>query len=68
MLPLLAINLYSVYCREISQSDLSTPLDIDECAMGTDSCDENADCDNAIGNYTCTCQSGYSGNGTVCEG
>ena len=42
--------------------------DIDECAIETDACDENADCTNTIGSYTCTCRSGYSGNGIVCQG
>ena len=43
-------------------------LDIDECAIGTDMCDMNANCTNTDGGYNCTCQSGYSGNGVDCEG
>ena len=42
--------------------------DIDECEDGTDSCDENADCTNTDGGYTCSCLSGYSGDGMSCIG
>ena len=33
-------------------------LDYDECALGTDSCEE--DCVNSPGGYMCTCPPGYS--------
>ena len=42
--------------------------DDDECYNGTADCDTNAACDNTIGSYTCTCNTGYNGNGTICEG
>ena len=42
--------------------------DINECEDGTDSCDENVNCTNIDGSYTCFCSSGYSGNGTFCYG
>ena len=37
--------------------------DIDECALNTFSCNELAYCENTIGNYTCSCNEGYSGDG-----
>ena len=43
-------------------------LDINECEVGTDSCDENADCTNTDGSYTCSCTTGYSGDGMSCTG
>ena len=43
-------------------------LDLDECSLDTDTCDDNAVCTNNAGSYTCTCNNGYSGNGTKCEG
>ena len=42
--------------------------DIDECAAGIDGCDENANCTNTDGSYTCSCLSGYSGDGVTCVG
>ena len=43
-------------------------LDIDECISGTDNCDLNASCNNTDGSFTCTCNTGYSGDGVTCEG
>ena len=45
-----------------------TPTDIDECEVGTDSCGENAECTNTDGNYTCSCTTGYTGDGMSCIG
>ena len=41
--------------------------DIDECTIDTHNCDENANCADTDGSFQCTCQSGYEGNGTVCQ-
>lgn len=40
---------------------------IDECALGTDSCDVNATCTNTPVGFTCTCNPGYEGDGFVCS-
>ena len=42
--------------------------DIDECTMGTDNCAPEATCTNTEGSFSCTCNQGYTGNGTVCTG
>ena len=42
--------------------------DIDECTEETDDCSENADCSNTPGSFQCTCMTGYSGDGTMCNG
>ena len=43
-------------------------LDIDECATDRRTCDTNAMCNNKIGSFLCTCNTGYTGNGITCEG
>ena len=43
-------------------------LDIDECSEELNPCDQNADCTNSNGSYSCTCKQGFAGNGTACEG
>lgn len=42
--------------------------DVDECSAESSPCDENADCANSDGFFSCTCKQGFTGNGTVCEG
>ena len=39
--------------------------DTDECTDGTHNCDVNADCTNHVGNFTCSCKSGFTGSGTI---
>lgn len=43
-------------------------IDIDECSNNTDNCDVNAFCNNTMGSHNCTCNPGYTGNGTWCTG
>uniref|UniRef100_A0A1B0GHS0 Putative nidogen n=1 Tax=Lutzomyia longipalpis TaxID=7200 RepID=A0A1B0GHS0_LUTLO len=40
-------------------------VDIDEC-RGVNICDENAECYNELGGYSCICRPGYHGNGYEC--
>lgn len=39
---------------------------VDECDLGTHDCSSLATCTDADDGYTCTCKSGYTGNGKVC--
>jgi len=41
--------------------------DLDECSTYTYNCDVNANCINNVGSYSCTCKSGYTGNGQTCN-
>ena len=43
-------------------------LDIDDCAEESDNCHDNATCYDTYGSFYCTCMSGFTGNGTHCEG
>ena len=40
--------------------------DVDECERDLDNCALNAACTDTIGNFTCTCNIGYSGDGVSC--
>ena len=42
--------------------------DIDECTNELDGCHHNATCSNNGGSYSCSCNPGYTGNGTYCRG
>ncbi len=45
----------------------STCTDINECAAaGGNDCDPHATCANTPGSFSCTCKTGYSGNGKQC--
>ena len=47
---------------------LSNQSDIDECSADPSPCNENAECTNSDGSYSCTCKQGFDGDGTACEG
>ena len=40
-------------------------IDIDECMFSP--CHANATCTNTLGAYTCECDPGYGGNGSICQ-
>ena len=42
--------------------------DEDECELGLDDCDENANCTSTVGSDICTCREGYCGDGRNCTG
>ena len=41
---------------------------IDECTEETDNCHSEATCTDTEGGYTCSCNSGFTGNGFKCKG
>ena len=57
---------FFLFNRPINNPCILFLLDINECLNS--SCHFNATCMNIDGSYTCTCISGYSGNGSVCTG
>ena len=46
----------------------SSSPDINECTTNTHDCDPDAFCTDTDGSFNCTCNSGYTGNGTSCTG
>ena len=42
-------------------------VDLDEC-LEFQPCDSNATCLNTIGSFICTCNEGFTGNGSQCDG
>jgi len=42
--------------------------DIDECAISNGNCSEFSDCTNFQGSYSCTCMTGFTGDGLNCTG
>ncbi len=58
----------------IGSDDVATPLftfavqgsDLDECTDGSATCSADATCGNTPGSYTCTCNSGFTGDGFTC--
>ena len=41
--------------------------DADECSLDLDNCHHNAICTNIEDGFVCTCNTGYTGNGSHCE-
>ena len=60
-------KVYSKLCNKLCLFVLPH-LDIDECSADSNPCDENADCTNTDGSYSCTCKEGFDGNGITCKG
>src|SRR5207248_3064672 len=54
-------------CKPGFTGDGSTCTDVNECDMGTATCDPHASCVNTLGSYTCQCEPGYTGSGKSCK-
>ncbi|XP_078573014.1 uncharacterized protein LOC144859894 [Branchiostoma floridae x Branchiostoma japonicum] len=53
-------------CTGTGYTGTCCDIDVDECALETDTCHEHATCSNTPGSYTCDCITGYDGDGNTC--
>ena len=60
-------NNFVYYPNLISPHFYISFIDIDECSLAIDNCPRNLSCTNTDGSFLCSCDSGYSWNGTVCK-
>ncbi|XP_072028540.1 uncharacterized protein [Amphiura filiformis] len=51
---------------EIGITGMNCENDIDECSVSPSPCDVNAFCTNTFGSFTCTCNTGFAGDGFSC--
>lgn len=59
-------NCKNGYTRSNFDAAQENCVDIDECSTNN-ICDENAECFNEPGGYSCRCRDGYTGNGYICQ-
>ena len=59
---------FKIASNLLNMSLFDVHADIDECAISYDNCDDNATCANTNGSFTCTCNKGYYGSGSICIG
>ena len=71
-----------MYAYAINKKSIQTPVvhiclvtiyiffyvDISECERGLDDCNQNANCINMLGSYSCICRTGFTGDGFTCAG
>ena len=43
-------------------------IDSNECSVSPAPCDVNANCQNNVGSYLCSCKAGFTGDGKTCQG
>lgn len=54
--------------RTYSTENICFISDIDECSAESAPCDQNAECTNNDGSYSCLCKQGFTGDGKTCQG
>ena len=63
------LNSPDIWNNLISEKSIYySPSDINECLTGDHNCHQNAECVNNAGSFSCSCLSGFSGTGLMCQG
>ena len=62
------ITVHAAYCICLVTLYIFLYVDISECERELDDCDPNANCINTFGNYSCICNTGFTGDGFTCAG
>lgn len=57
---------YNYESANVNPEDPPHCVDVDECQIGTSTCDIHAVCINYPGSYRCECPPGHSGDGYTC--
>ena len=69
--PMMRVTLFWNHFQKINMLLLLSyailPADIDECVAHSP-CHVRASCTNTLGSFVCACNTGYSGDGTTCNG
>ena len=53
---------------KINNKSNKQKIDVNECLTNNGGCSPNATCTNNVGSFSCSCNTGYSGNGFTCTG
>ena len=61
------LTTYLLCMINVSKAFLFAFIDIDECSAIPSVCDVNANCQNKVGSYLCTCKPGFVGDGKTCS-
>ena len=66
--PLMAVVLMLWAYTSYFSVSCNSCVDTDECTSSKHDCSSDGDCVNVVGSYQCFCESGFTGDGKICQG